>query len=78
MNTTSEIEANKASTPDEFGENIATSSENVCNDQEGLYNNCNESLPGRSRYGRMIKPKSSTNDANSLLVRCIFYAFKKT
>lgn len=78
MNTTSQVEANKASIPAESGENIAASSENVCNDREDSYNNYNESLPSRSRYGRMIKPKSSmNNDTNSLQVCAVYFMLLK-
>ncbi|XP_011260373.1 histone-lysine N-methyltransferase NSD2 [Camponotus floridanus] len=65
MNTISQIEANKASSP--AGENIEAFSEDVCNGQEDSYNNYNSNLPSRSRYGRMIKPKSSMNDVSNSL-----------
>ncbi|KMQ92238.1 histone-lysine n-methyltransferase nsd2 [Lasius niger] len=64
MNTISQVEANEASTPAESGENVGSSSEDVCNGREGSYDNYNGSPTlGRSRYGRTIKPKPSTNNA---------------
>jgi len=76
MNTTSQIEANKASSP--AGENIEAFSEDVCNGQEDSHNNYNSNLPSRSRYGRMIKPKSSMNDvSNSLQVCAVYFVLLK-
>lgn len=73
MNTTSQIEADKASSP--AGENIEAFSEDVCNGQEDSYNS---NLPSRSRYGRMIKPKSSMNDvSNSLQVCAVYFVLLK-
>ncbi|XP_072742507.1 histone-lysine N-methyltransferase NSD2 isoform X2 [Anoplolepis gracilipes] len=60
MNTISQVEANKAPTPAESSDNIITSNEDVHNGRED--NNCNGSTPSTSRYGRMIKPRPSTDD----------------
>lgn len=76
MNTTSQVEANKASTP--AGQEIEALSEDVCNGQEGSHNNYNSNPPSRSRYGRMIKPKSPMNDvSNSLQVCAVISCFSK-
>lgn len=74
MNTISQVEANEASTPAESGENVGSSSEDVCNGREGSYDNYNGSPTlGRSRYGRTIKPKPSTNNAaNSTQVYALY------
>lgn len=79
MNTISQVEeANKASTLVESDENVGVSNENVYNGQEGLHDDYNGSPSARSRYGRIIRPKSSSNDAtNSLQVDALhmFHAF---
>ncbi|XP_029154906.1 histone-lysine N-methyltransferase NSD2 [Nylanderia fulva] len=66
MNSMSQVEAIKAPAA-ESGETVGVSNEDACNDQEGLYDNDNGTPSTRSRYGRIIRPKSSMNDAaNSL------------
>lgn len=78
MNTISQVEANKASTLAESGENVGASCENVCNGREDSHDNYNGSPPSRSRYGRMIKPKPSTNNvANSLQVCAVYFMLYK-
>lgn len=66
MNTIS-AESSKASTSDLAGsqaendEDTRTSiSEDACNDGEALTDDYNGYLPGRSRYGRIIKPTRPT------------------
>lgn len=79
MNTISQVEANKASTLAESGENVGTPNEDVCNGREGSNDNYNGSPPSRSRYGRMIKSKPSTNNvANSLQVCAIYFMLIQT
>lgn len=82
MNTISQVEANKASTVStlaESGENVGAPNEDVCNGRGGPNDNYNGSSPSRSRYGRMIKPKPSTNNvANSLQVCAVYFMLLQT
>lgn len=46
----------------EFDRSLETASSNFKNDQKDFSLNCTKTSPGRSRYGRTIKPKSPKND----------------
>ncbi|CAD1475100.1 unnamed protein product, partial [Heterotrigona itama] len=46
----------------EFDRSLETASSNFNNDQKDFNLNCSKTSPGRSRYGRTIKPKSPKND----------------
>lgn len=54
----------------EFDRNLETTSNNFENDQMDISVNCNKTSPGRSRYGRIIKPKSPKNEVASSPKAC--------
>ncbi|XP_028044600.1 histone-lysine N-methyltransferase NSD2 isoform X2 [Monomorium pharaonis] len=77
-------EMSKVSTPDRIGsqatidENAETSmSEDASNDKEDLQNDSNGFLPSRSRYGRMIRSRSSTNNTVDSPQNCNPKAYKQ-